>query len=153
MTTGAAGTGSLMEELSSAYLSSAAAQLGTLSAFLGGFAATFVATLLISRRRGRATGMTIGLSAAASVAFIVCVVGSTVLVTSLRPDAPADFSPVGYLNAVNVLMTSAFMVGIMALLIALGISGWTRSRAMGWATTCISGIGVLAVIFFTIRVG
>ncbi len=142
-----------MEQVSSAYLSIAAAQLGTLSAFLGGFAATFVATLLISRHSARATGATIGFSAASSVAFIVCVVGATVLVTGLHPEAPAAFNSRSYLNIVNGVMTSAFMIGITALLLALGISGWTRSKVMGWVTTCISVVGILAVLFFTIRVG
>ena len=142
-----------MEQVSGVYLSSAAAQLGTLSAFLGGFAATFVATLLSSRQRSRATGATIGLSAASSVAFIVCVVGATVLATGLHPEAPANYSSRSYLDMVNVVMTSAFMIGIIALLLALGISGWTRSKVMGRVTTCICAIGILAVLFFTIRVG
>lgn len=142
-----------MEQISSAYLSSVAIQFGTISAFLGGFAATFVATLLISRHKSRATGATIGLSAASSVAFIVCVVGATVLSTGLHPEAPAEFNSVSYLALVNVLMTSAFMFGILALLLALGVSGWTRSRVMGWVTSCVSFVGLLAVAFLMIKIG
>lgn len=46
-----------MPELSPAYLSDLATQIGALSAFLGGFAATFLGTLLALGLKGRMAGL------------------------------------------------------------------------------------------------
>jgi hypothetical protein len=142
-----------MNEVSAAYVASAATQLGSISAFLGGFAATFLAALLIVRHRSRAAGATIGLSATASVGFIVCVVGSTALSAGLHPDAPSGPGTRDYLGDVQVVMTLGFMLGVVALLSALGVSGWLRSRPMGGTTTLLSAAGLAAVLFLTVRVG
>lgn len=137
--------------VSAAYLASAAQQMGSISAFLGGFSATFLATLLMTTRRSRAAGITIGASAVSAVGFIVSVLASTTLAGGLHPDAPAGFNPPEYLNRVQMIMTLAFGVGSMALLLALGASGWVRSRRLGWLTTSVSLVGLLVVLFLTVR--
>ena len=78
-----------VKELSPAYLSAIAGQLGTLSAFLGGFAATFLATLLTLVRRERLLTVCLGLSVTSAVAFIVTVVAATMVTAVSHPDAPA----------------------------------------------------------------
>lgn len=142
-----------MEPVSAAYLASAATQLGSISAFLGGFSATFLATLLIARHRSRAASVTIGFSATSAVGFIVCVVASTALVAGLHPDAPAAYNTPDYLRRVQAMMTFGFMLGITALLVSVAASGWIRSRTMGSVTTGLSLAGFAAVIFLTVRVG
>lgn len=142
-----------MDQISTAYVASAAIQLGSISAFLGGFAATFLATLLIVRHRSRAAAATIGLSAAAAVGFIVCVVGSTSVSAGLHPEAPGGAGTREYLARAEALMTLGFMVGVLALLAAIAASGWLRSRPMGWTTTLLSAVGLAAVIYLTVRVG
>jgi vacuolar-type H+-ATPase subunit I/STV1 len=133
-----------MEALSPAYLTSLAAQLGSLSAFLGGFAATFLGTLLASRIEGRIASLSIGFAVGSSVSFIVCVVASTALVTLLHPDAPIAAGEVAAGQA-RVLLALSFFLGLYALLVSLALSGWTRSRGTGLATSVIASIGIVLV--------
>lgn len=140
-----------MDPLSPAYLVAIAAQMGGLSAFLGGFAATFLGTLLALRAKGRTATIAIGFAAASSVAFIVAVVGSTALTAALHPEAPQFGAP--DVRGVQVVMTLAFTLGLYALLVSLGLSGWSRSRGVGWTTSLLAGLGVILVTGMVISVG
>lgn len=142
-----------MQAVSNAYLAAAAGQMGAISAFLGGFAATFLATLLIARHPSRAATVTIALAAAAAVAFIVCVMAATTLVSGVHPEAPQTFNSPAYLRTVQALMTLSFLGGVLTLVGAVGAGGWLRSRRMGWATTALAALGLLAVLFLTVRIG
>ena len=141
------------EPISAAYLAVAAGQMGSISAFLGGFAATFLATLLLAPNRSRSASLTIGAAGVSSVGFIVCVMAATTLVGGLHPDAPKGYNSAGYLGRVQVIMTLGFMAGIFALLFAVAASGWIRSRGMGRVTTGVSLAGLAAIVFLTVRVG
>ncbi|KQS53938.1 hypothetical protein ASG17_13365 [Brevundimonas sp. Leaf363] len=134
-----------------AYLSAVAAQIGGLSAFLGGFAATFLGTLLAINARGRLATVAIGFSAASSVAFIVAVVGSTAVVAALHPEGPG--LGVARVGGTQALMTLAFMLGLYALLAALGLSGWLRSRGTGLTTSVVVAIGCVLLTGMLVSVG
>jgi hypothetical protein len=140
-----------MSTLSPVYLSDIAAQTGGLSAFLGGFAATFLGTLLAMRARGRVGTWAIACSAGSSVAFIVAVVGSTAVVAALHPQGPGAGSAGS--GGPQVAMTLAFLLGLYSLLAAIGLSGWTRSRTAGLATSITAVLGVLLVTGMVISVG
>lgn len=134
-----------MNGQSPAYISALAGQMGSLSAFLGGFAATYLATLLALGHRGRADSYAIGGAAVSAVAFIVAVVASMLLVAAYHEAAPPElttFLPVG---AARNLMSLAVGLGIYGLLFSLGASGWPRSRRTGWFTTSVAGVGMLIV--------
>ncbi|RYF90386.1 MAG: hypothetical protein EON95_17065, partial [Caulobacteraceae bacterium] len=120
-----------MNSLSPVYLSALAAQLGSLSAFLGGFAATFLGTLLALGGRGRTVSLAIGFAAASSAAFIVCVMASTALISVLHPQAPPAVQAAAT-GGVRVLLTLSFVTGLYALLAGLSLSGWARSKGAGW---------------------
>lgn len=137
--------------LSPVYLSDIAAQTGGLSAFLGGFAATFLGTLLALNVKGRVGSTAIGFAAVSSVAFIVAVVGSTGVVAALHPDGPG-FGRAG-VGGTQVLMTLAFLLGLYALLISLGLSGWSRSRSTGLTTSIAAGLGLVVVTSMVVSVG
>lgn len=140
-----------MEPLSPVYLSDIAAQTGSLSAFLGGFSATFLGALLALRAKGRTATVTIGFAAVAAVAFIVAVVGSTAVVAALHPQGPNVGT--GGTGGAQTIMALAFIVGLYALLTALGLSGWSRSRNIGLATSIAAGLGVLLVTGMVASVG
>src|SRR5579872_6674411 len=114
-----------MEPLAPAYISALAAQLASLSAFLGGFAATFLATLLTLGHAGRLMTITIGFAVASSVSFIVTVVAATMLTAVLHPEAPH------------------FMADAVA----------SAPRAIGWITTIAALVGATFIIGMTVQVG
>jgi hypothetical protein len=142
-----------VSELSEAYLAAAAAQLGGVAAFLGGFAATFMAALLAARLPGRAAGVAIVLSAMAAVGFIISVVGATGLQAGLHPDAPELVSDRNRLALSHAAMGLGFMAGMIGLLLAIGAGGWIRSKKMGLATSGLALISLAILIGLTITVG
>lgn len=74
-----------MEHLDPACLNALATQIGSMSAFLGGFAATALTALLAAKReRERPAGWAMGLSAVAAVAFIPPVLAATFLVAVVQ---------------------------------------------------------------------
>ncbi len=141
-----------MEPLSPAYISALAAQLASLSAFLGGFAATFLATLLTLGHQGRLMTVTIGFAVTSSVSFIVTVVAATMLTAVFHPEAPR-FMTAASASMPQTIMTLGFSLGALSLLASLGCSGWTRSRSVGWITTIAALVGAVFIIGMTVRVG
>jgi len=143
--------GSSMLELDPRYLADLASQIGSLSAFLGGFAATFLGTLLALGQKGRAAGWAIGAAVLSSVAFIVAVVASTMVVAAYNEHAPAIIREVVPVAGGRSLMAKAFVVGLFGLLASLACSGWPRSRRTGWTTTIIAGLGMLLVTWLIVQ--
>ncbi|MFW2341660.1 hypothetical protein [Brevundimonas sp.] len=141
-----------MKELSPAYLAALAVQLGSLSAFLGGFSATFLGTLLAWRIGGRTASLSIGFAVSASVAFIVTVVASTALVAVLHPEAPSAAASAGS-GVARVLLVLSFLLGLYSLLVSLALSGWARSRRTGMTTSLAAGLGIVLVTMLVIGVG
>ena len=134
------------------YLTALASQLGSISAFLGGFAATFLATLLVLPHKGRAATGALALASLASVAFILAVVASTVLTADLHPHAPVKVAERVTTRALRVMLLS-FALGTYALLGAVATSGWCRSRLTGWITTAIGALGAAAVTALIAQAG
>jgi hypothetical protein len=141
-----------MNDLSPVYLAALASQIGSLSAFLGGFAATFLGTLLALSVRGRTASMSIGFAVTSSVAFIVSVVASTALVAILHPNAPQAAQAVSSSGA-RTILTLSFLFGLYSLLVSLGLSGWSRSRGTGLTTSVAAGFGVILVTWMVVGVG
>lgn len=132
-----------MVEMPSSYLLGIANQLITAAAFLGGFAATYLGTLLFGCPRSRAGSVTICLSAASACCFIVSVLALAALTIQLRPDAPTAYATAGRIAGARVLGLLGFVAGIYALLGAIGLGGWLRSRRLGLATTGMAGAAIL----------
>lgn len=133
-----------MQHLAPEYLAEIARQLGSLSAFLGGFAAAFFGTLLGHNSSHRVAGWAIGSAALASAAFIVAVVACTKLIVVLHPNAPVNVVAAG-VGAARVLAVLGFLVGTYALLLSLACSGWLRSRRTGLFCSLLAGGAALLI--------
>jgi hypothetical protein len=131
----------MLAQLAPDYLNALATQIGSVSAFLGGFAATFLVLFLTFSERSRAASVAVGGSALASVGFIVAVIATTLLVAATHPHAPPDAdTSVAFGRSV---MGLSFLIAMIALLVSVGASGWIRSRALGWTTTTFAAIAIL----------
>ena len=138
-----------MQALSPAFLGVWATQIGSLSAFMGGFAATVLVMLLMADQTGRAVRIASALSALAAVAFVVAAVATTTLVAGSHPDAPASVARAAAHGPARAIASLCFALGAYALLAAIGCGGWLRGRRMGWTTTFISligGLGMTAIL-------
>lgn len=133
-----------MEALSPAYVVALAGQMGFLSAFMGGFAATMMVMLMSQDGSRRAVNWSSALSAVAAIAFIITAVTTTTLVMGSHPDAPTVVARGAANGPARIMVSLFFVVGVYALIAAIGCAGWVRSRRMGWTTTALASLGVLA---------
>lgn len=127
------------------YLTAIATQLGSVSAFFGGFAATMLALFLTVGRKSRGSLVAAHGSAVAAVSFIVAVMASTALVAIAHPDAPPA-TAARSTTAIRPLLVISFSIGMIGLLVAIAASGWSHSKAMGWTTSIVSGVAIFAVL-------
>ena len=127
------------------YLIAIATQLGSVSAFFGGFAATMLALFLTVGGKSRGSLVAAHASAVSAVAFIIAVMASSALIAITHPDAPPA-TAARSTGAIRPLLAISFSMGMAALLAAIAASGWSHSRAMGWTTSIISSVAIFAVI-------
>ncbi|MEX0342682.1 MAG: hypothetical protein AB3N06_08850 [Erythrobacter sp.] len=105
-----------------------------MSSVLGGFAITFFATVLVFTDSSRAARIAIAASSLAAGLFIAAVGASVDIVISTHPEAPLSVQAksLGWSRWVSVL---SFSGAIFLLSIAIGASGWMRSRSIGIVTS------------------
>jgi hypothetical protein len=128
------------------YLTSTATQIGSVSAFLGGFAATVLALFLTHGKKSRGSVVAAQASAIAAVSFIVAVMASTALIAISHPHAPPE-TAARSTDEIRPLLGISFSVGMFALLVSIAAGGWSHSKAMGWTTSVISGVAIIVVLF------
>jgi len=129
-------------ELHPEYLAALARQFGFLGAFLGGMSATLFVTLLTLAKPSKVVRWAIGLAAVAATAFIVTAYMSVGVIANSHPNAPPEMAG-NSIFAVQILMSISFGIGSLSLLGAIGVSGWTRSKALGIVTTTAAVIAAI----------
>ena len=134
-----------MVPLKPEYVTAIGTQLGSVSAFFGGFAATMLALFLTVGGRSRGSIVAAHASAVASASFVVAVMASTTVIAIVHPDAPPA-TAARSTEAIRPLLVISFSIGMIALLGAIAASGWSHSRSMGWTTSIISGVAIVTII-------
>ena len=125
------------------YVAEMARQFGFLSAFLGALSGAFMVQLLTLQQPRRIFSWCILSAAAATVAFIVSVLGSTLLIAATHPGAPRGLGSDEIIGGGGALSGLMFLAGAYLLLLTIGLAGWIRSRRSGWATSLLAGAGAL----------
>ncbi|MEP0390711.1 MAG: hypothetical protein ABJ205_06925 [Erythrobacter sp.] len=129
-------------ELHPEYLGDLARQFGFLGAFLGGVSATLFVTLLTLAKPSNVVRWAIGLAAVGACSFIVTAYMSVGVVANSHPNAPPEMAG-SSIVAIQVLMSASFGIGSLALLGAIGVSGWSRSKTLGITTTTVAFLGAV----------
>jgi hypothetical protein len=128
------------------YLADLYGQISSLAAVLGGFAIAALAVLLTAAPEKRVASWATGASAFAAGALISSTFLSAILSTDagkMNAGGFGDLTP-----SVLPLVTYQgflFPLGLYALLFALGLCGWIRSKRTGIASTLAALIGAAAV--------
>jgi len=133
-------------------MSAFATQLGSISAFFGGVAVAFLGLLIFASVRSRLMEATIGAFVTAAVCFIVSALAATILSVGMLPGASRDIANRAYLESTLLLMNVFFLLGALGLLGGIMSSGWLRSRLTGYTTTSVGAVGLVAVLWLSIRV-
>lgn len=134
-----------MTELHPEYLAALARQFGFLGAFLGGVSATLFVTLLTLAKPSKPVRWSIGLAAIGAVSFILAAYMSVGVIAQSHPEAPAmvqDTTP----WAAQIGMVASFSIGTFALLAAIGVSGWSRSKLLGYVTTTVALLAAIPIV-------
>lgn len=120
-------------------------QLGSISAVLGGFAFASAGALLAAteQRGGSAASFAVGSAVLAAVCFIVSSMAWTL--SSVRATGVASLAQTLPASTFDMhgAMSLVFELGALALLASLGMSGWVRSRRLGWFTTSVAGLAAI----------
>lgn len=131
-----------MEPIPPEYLAYVAPKIAFVSAVVGGFAATFLAQLVTTTEGKRLAEWSTGSAAFSAVLFTVATISSTRIAMNTYLSAPADATAS---IAVELVMTFVgFVFGIYTLLLAIGLSGWIRSRRLGIVTSLVAILGAMA---------
>ncbi|PEN13015.1 hypothetical protein CRI94_10185 [Longibacter salinarum] len=133
-------------------------QLAFISAVLGGFSISLAIGWLQMGAESEIMKRTVTWAAGAAVTAALSLLVATVagawgvIWLAERPDMGRQAQMPGPLLTAFRLSGQAFLLGISALLVSLGISGWTRSRALGWATSAGAGLAAIILTYFLIGV-
>lgn len=117
-------------------------QLGFISAILAGFAFTFVASLLTLRVTSR---MYTWAFSGALLASFSLMLGSVAAVLASLGVASNHLDEQRTMTLLAVVSQS-FLVGIFALVLAFGCSGWLHSRRVGQIATILSVLTAVTLV-------
>lgn len=134
-----------MNDMEPEYLLALAQQFGFLGAFLGGVSTTLFITLLTLAKPSVLVRWSIGFAALGAACFIITAYMSVGVVAQNHPLSgrlPSEGS--GALTQMG--MSVSFVVGVFALLAAIGVSGWTRSKPLGCVTTAVASLAALPLL-------
>jgi hypothetical protein len=132
-----------VSQLPAGYFAALAEQLAFMSAVLGGFAVTFFATLLATRSSKRVISWAIASAGVSASSLICAALAASFLAVATHPEAISSAATAAQSAGPRVTVALCLFLGIYALLAALALSGWARSRRVGWITSIGAGISAL----------
>ncbi len=96
-----------------------------------------------SRSEKKACEYSLGSSAIAACGFVVAVIAFVMITVVSNPDVPSNIASSSSLVNARVVGFLGFVLGVYALLVSVGISGWIRSRRLGFVTSIVAGVSVV----------
>ncbi|WP_414828215.1 hypothetical protein [Alteromonas sp. H39] len=127
-------------------------QIAFSAAILGGFAMTYLSTLITAAgKRARVLPFTIGAMAVAATLLVVATLGATLLLMSVQQLSLTfqfDRWPEALVRSKWIAELS-FFTGLLALMAGIGLSGFIKSRNVGYLTagSAIFGLLLLSFVF------
>lgn len=129
-------------------------QLAFVSAFLGGFSIALAIGLLQIDPKRKVTTWATGLAMTSSIALLVATVAGTFGAIWLAERPALGRSPEMHPVVLSAFLwtTQSFLLGIYLLLSSLGLSGWIRSRPLGWTTSLTAALAGILILYFLVAV-
>ncbi|MEL6672433.1 MAG: hypothetical protein AAFR61_09580 [Bacteroidota bacterium] len=137
-----------MDEISLNYFNSLARQIITISSLLGGFSIAVIANLLVSGASTKLHKAIVASSTLAACFFLITVFAMTSVLLKTTEGYPHAISK-SSLELPNVIGAITFYLGIISLLAIISLSGWTKSKRMGWFSTTVGVITLISIILLT----
>lgn len=109
-------------------------QVAFINALLGGFAVTFLSVLLTSASRERVVSRIVAVTTLAACCFVLSALGSTF--SAVAAARSGEIAP--EILALRRPLSLLFLSGTALLFLALGLSGFVRSRRLGLFTAAVA---------------
>ena len=120
-----------------------------ISTLLGGFSITLVVSLLESNTSSRVARRMFRTAVVATLSFIIAIFAFTrilMMTTEGRP-FPTPYDDIFFSRILGVLF---FTLGLIAIIVVVGLSGWMKSKPMGRFTTILSVIALILTILMLV---
>ncbi|PCE63416.1 hypothetical protein B7P33_14465 [Sediminicola luteus] len=140
-----------MLETTITYWNNFAGNLITVSALLGGFSLAVTANLLVYENGGKVFNALMKGAALASACFLLTVFSMTKILMMTTEGRPEGVGMTD-ITLPKLLGSVTFFIGIVALFVVVGLSGWTKSKKMGRFTTWVSVLTFLGVLLTLVEV-
>ncbi|UZO80196.1 hypothetical protein NBT05_14725 [Aquimarina sp. ERC-38] len=135
-----------MSELDLGYANHLAEQILLICSLLGGFSITIVANLLVSLKNSKLYNSILAMSVLAAGFFLTAVFSMTKLLLMTTKGYPRKLIK-DDLISVRIVGSTSFLIGIIALLTVISLAGWTKSKKLGYFTTCIGAVTLVLVFY------
>lgn len=115
-----------------------------ISAVLGGFVFAFIGALLTSENTKKVVDWALGSSVFGAFCFILSTLLS--VLAYLIVSKSAGLVLPSKVDTASVWVRILFFLGIISIIVSLGVSGWIRSRQLGYLTATLAGFATFGVI-------
>ncbi|MEN1784392.1 MAG: hypothetical protein AAGF77_04555 [Bacteroidota bacterium] len=132
-------------DLNTAYLNSVVDQMIVVASLLGGFSIAIVANLLTFNTTNKIFDYIFKATTLAASCFLVSVFAMTKIVKMTTEGYPKKATLIG-LETANYISSISFLLGIVFLCLVIGLSGWTKSKKMGFFTTAVGLFTCLLIL-------
>ena len=136
-----------MMELSFDYWNTLASQLILTCAFLTGFSIAVTANLLINKKSNKLYNSILRAATLSAGSFLITVFALTNILLKTTEGYPFEVTQ-SDINTPRIIGMFTYVIGILALLTVIGLSGWTKSKGTGIFTTVVSAITLIMVFLF-----
>jgi len=132
-----------MTEITIEYLNKLAAQFILISTLLGGFSLSAIITLIGNENKSKLMVNIFRLATVATLGFLITIFSMTKILMMTTKGFPIEvkYSDLSQPRTVGIF---AFIIGLVAMLSLISLSGWTKSKSLGRFTTIL---GIIALIF------
>lgn len=126
-------------------------QLAFISGLLAGFSISISYQLLSSESTSRLTGALIGVQLLVSISLIVSTITSVFVVLSSSGGIEPSPDNLDSIRKVASITKYLIFTGLVLFLVGFGISGWLRSKTLGWFSTILSLVGVIVIVYAKLK--
>ncbi|MEM1214291.1 MAG: hypothetical protein AAGJ82_01305 [Bacteroidota bacterium] len=134
-----------MIEMDPAYLRELAKQTLFVCGILEGFSISAVVTLLGYERHDRVMAIIFCAAILSTAAFLLAIFGMTGVIMLTTEGYPLP-NPEADLRATRNIASVGLLLGILSITTLLSASGWVKSKRLGWFTTVVGVLLLIAIM-------
>lgn len=138
-------------EMTLEYWNELAKQTILVSSLLSGFSITVVANLLVSDKNDKLTNRILKCATLSAGCFLVTVFAMVQISMMTTPGLPASIVVKDF-NIPRLIGFLTLLIGLFSLTAVISLSGWTKSKKVGWYTTTIGILTLILILVTMIRV-